>query len=74
MLKLPPLEDILEISLDIILTLINKQVQRLIIAVNEEFFHTIRAILSLSETPSNQETTKNEEEEESENEEELEEP
>ena len=44
------------------------------IAVNEEIFNTIRAVLSLSETPSNQETTNNEEEEESGNEEELEEP
>ena len=38
------------------------------IAVNEEIFNTIRAVLSLSETPSNQETVDNEEEEEFENE------
>ena len=44
------------------------------IAVNEENFNTIRAVLSLSETPSNQETVDNDKEEESKNEEELEEP
>ena len=40
------------------------------IATNEEIFNTIRAVLSLYETPSDQEITKNEEEEESEIEEE----
>ena len=40
------------------------------IAANEEIFNTIRVVLSLYETPSNQEITENEEEEESENEEE----
>ena len=44
------------------------------IAANEEIFNTIRAVLSLSEIPSNQEITENEEEEESENDEESEEP
>ena len=34
------------------------------IATNEEIFNTIRAVLSLSETPSNQEKTENEKEEE----------
>ena len=44
------------------------------IAVNEEIFNTIRVVLYLSETPSNQETVDNEEEEQYENEEEFEEP
>ena len=44
------------------------------IAINEEIFNTIWAVLSLSETSSNQETVDHEEEEQSENEEEFQEP
>ena len=48
----------------------NKTNTSLDVAVNEEIFNTIWAILSLSDTPSNQEITENEEEEELENDEE----